>query len=55
MCLVARSNHRRSDPSPGRVKLDDAVNCHDGSVENDDSSVGNNDNLVENGGAPRYM
>ena len=39
---------RQSDPPPGRRKGEDAVNCYDGSEENNDSSVENDDSSVEN-------
>ena len=47
VCLVVRSNQRRSDPPPGRRKWEDAVNCYDSLGENDDSSVEKDDSLVE--------
>ena len=52
MCLVARSNQRRSDPPPGRRNERMPYNCYDSSVENNDILVYNDDSLVENGRLP---
>ena len=48
MCLVVRSNQRRTDPPLGRRKREDAVYCYNGSAENNDSLAENDDSLVEN-------